>query len=75
MVNYQGDTYYVLPDAANNQAYVGGAGAGVTAYQQLRLAQHLSNQNLQAAQMNQRWASTNWNQWGGWRGARGWGWR
>ena len=74
MVNYQGETYYVLPDAANNQAYVGGA-AQYQAYQQLRLAQHLSNQNLQAAQMNQRWASTNWNQWGGRRGARGWGWR
>ena len=51
-VNYRGKSYYVLPDAKNNQAYVGRA-AEYQAYQQLRLAQHLSNQNLQAAQMNQ----------------------
>ena len=74
-VNYQGKRYYVLPDVANNQAFVGGADQ-LQAYQQLRLAQHLSNQNLQAAQMNQmaatRWNT--WNSWGGWRGA-GWGWR
>jgi hypothetical protein len=72
-VNYKGKTYYVLPDAANNQAYVGGA-EQYQAYQQLRLAQHLSNQNLEAAQMNQM-ATMNWGAWGGWYGYRGWGWR
>ena len=72
-VNYQGKTYYVLPDAANNQAYVGGA-EQYQAYQQLRLAQHLSNQNLEAAQMNQM-ATMNWGAWGGWGGYGGWGWR
>ena len=72
-VNYQGKTYYVLPDAKNNQAYVGGA-EQYQAYQQLRLAQHLSNQNLEAAQMNQM-ATMNWGAWGGWYGYRGWGWR
>ena len=71
-VNYEGFTYYVLPDAANNQAYVGGA-AQYQAYQQLRLANRLSQQNLQAAQMNQI-NSMRFNTWGGWRGARGWGW-
>ena len=72
-VNYKGKTYYVLPDAANNQAYVGGA-EQYQAYQQLRLAQHLSNQNLEAAQMNQM-ATMNWGAWGGWGGYGGWGWR
>ncbi len=72
-VNYQGKRYYVLPDAANNQAFVGGADQ-FQAYQQLRLAQHLSNQNLQAAQMNQMASMNTWNTWGGWRGG-GWGWR
>ena len=44
-VTYKGKRLYVLPDAKNNQAYVGRA-AEFQAYQQLRLAQHLSNQNL-----------------------------
>ena len=72
-VDYKGHRYYVLPDVANNQAYVGGA-EQYQAYQQLRLAQHLSNQNLEAAQMNQM-ATMNWGGWGGWYGYGGWGWR
>ena len=72
-VNYKGKTYYVLPDAKNNQAYVGGA-EQYQAYQQIRMAQHLSNQNLEAAQMNQM-ATMNWGAWGGWGGYGGWGWR
>ena len=72
-VNYKGKTYYVLPDAKNNQAYVGGA-EQYQAYQQLRLANKLSNQNLEAAQMNQM-ATMNWGAWGGWGGYGGWGWR
>ena len=72
-VDYKGHRYYVLPDVANNQAYVGGA-EQYQAYQQLRLAQHLSNQNLEAAQMNQM-ATMNWGAWGGWGGYGGWGWR
>ena len=73
-VNYHGKTFYVLPDAKNNQAYVGGT-AQYQAYQQLRLAQNLSNQNLEAAQMNSM-NSMNWGGWGGWGGVgfygRGW---
>jgi len=73
-VNYRGKTFYVLPDAKNNQAYVGGT-EQYQAYQQLRLAQHLSNQNLEAAQMNSM-NSMNWRAWGGWGGVgfygRGW---
>jgi hypothetical protein len=72
-VNYKGKTYWVLPDLPNNQAYVGGA-EQYQAYQQLRLANKLSNQNLEAAQMNQM-ATMNWGAWGGWGGYGGWGWR
>ena len=74
-VNYHGKTFYVLPDAKNNQAYVGGT-EQYQAYHQLRLAQHLSNQNLEAAQMNSMNAMS-WNTWGGWGGVGfyGGGWR
>jgi hypothetical protein len=63
-VNYKGITYYVLPDLKNNQAYVGGP-AEYQAYRQARLAQQISNDNLEAAQMNQD-AAMNWGAWGGW---------
>jgi hypothetical protein len=72
-INYKGHSLFVLPDATNNVAYVGRA-EEFQAYQQLRLAQNLSNQNLQAAQMNQM-AAMNFNRWGGWGGGWGWGWR
>ena len=69
---YEGKEYFVLPDAANNRAWVGGP-KQYQAFQQLRLARQISNNNLQAAQMNQL-ASVNWGSWGGWgRGGR-WGW-
>ena len=49
-----------------------GRAAEYQAYQQLRLAQHLSNQNLEAAELNQQ-ASMGWG-WGGWGGwGVGWG--
>lgn len=63
-ITYNGKTYYVLPDAANNQAFVGGP-KQYQAYQQLRLARQISNDNLMAAQMNET-ASMNWGAWGGW---------
>jgi len=53
----------VLPDAPNNQAYVGGP-KQYQAYQQLRLAKQMSNENLMAAQLNAQAAA--WNSWGGW---------
>ena len=68
LVQKDGKTYYVFPDAANNQAYVGGP-KQYQAYKQLRLANKLSNENLEAAEMNQD-ASMDWGAWGGW-GARG----
>ena len=56
----------------NNQAYVGGP-KQYQAYQQMRLAKQISNQNLEAAEMNQA-ASMNWGAWGGWGGVGGPGW-
>ena len=63
-VTYQGKTYYVLPDAMNNLAYVGGP-AEFQAYQQLRVQKQLSNDNLEAAQVNET-SVMNWGAWGGW---------
>jgi hypothetical protein len=69
LVQKDGKIYYVFPDAANNQAYVGGP-EQYQAYKQLRLANKLANENLEAAEMNQD-ASMNWETWRGWGGA-GW---
>jgi hypothetical protein len=68
-ITYNKKTYYVMPDVKHNQAYVGGPNQ-YQSYQQLRLAKQLSNQNLEAASMNQA-ASMNWGAWGGW-GGPGW---
>jgi hypothetical protein len=70
LVQLRGKTYYVFPDAPHNQAYVGGS-TQYQAYRQLRLAKQLSNENLEAAEMNQD-ASLDWAGWGGWGGV-GWG--
>jgi hypothetical protein len=61
LVTYKGKSFYVQP-AGNNQAYVG-TPTEYQAYQQLRLAKQLSNDNLMAAQMNQD-AMDRWNVWG-----------
>jgi len=66
LVQKDGKTYYVFPDAANNQAYVGGP-KQYQAYKQLRLENKLANDNLEAAEMNQD-ASMDWGAWGGWGG-------
>jgi len=70
LVQKGGKTYYVFPDAAHNQAYVGGP-TQYQAYQQLRLVNKLENENLEAAELNQD-ASMDWGIWGGW-GGPGWG--
>jgi len=72
LIQKDGKTYYVFPDAANNLAYVGGP-KQYQAYRQLRLANKLANENLEAAQMNQD-ASMNWGTWGGWGAWGGMGW-
>jgi hypothetical protein len=69
LVQKDGKTYYVFPNAANNQAYVGGPNQYQT-YKQLRLENKLANDNLEAAEMNQD-ASMEWGAWGGWGGVGG----
>ena len=72
LVKKSGKTYYVYPDAKNNQAYVGGP-KQYQAYKQLRLQQQMTNENLEAAEMNQN-AEMNWEAWGGWGGWGDYGW-
>src|SRR6476469_6313892 len=50
VVNRNGRTYYVFPDAAHNQAYVGGP-REYQAYQQQVAANHLANEQLETAAM------------------------
>jgi hypothetical protein len=53
LITWKGKNYYVQPDSTNpNVAWVGSP-AEFQAYEQLRLAKQLSNDNLMAAQMNQ----------------------
>jgi len=47
MINKKGRTYYIFPDAAHNQLYVGGP-KEYKAYQQLRAANKLPEENLTA---------------------------
>ena len=69
MIQKRGKTYYIFPDAAHNVAYVGGP-KEYQAYQQLRAANKLANENLETAEMYQD-ASMDWGAWGGW--GAGWG--
>src|SRR5262245_44309912 len=69
VVNRNGRTYYVFPDAAQNLAYVGGP-KEYQGYQQLRAANNLENENLETAEMYQD-AAMQWGAWGGW--GAGWG--
>jgi hypothetical protein len=63
VVTWKKKTFYVQPAAAPNQAYVG-TPTEYQAYQQLRLAKQMTNDNLMAAQMNQE-AMLGWgNAWG-----------
>jgi hypothetical protein len=70
-ITHAGKTYYILPDAKNNQAFVGGP-KQYQSYQQLRLAKQISNENLEAAEMNR--AAMDWGAWGGWGGWGAYGW-
>ena len=68
-IQHQGKTYYVLPDAQNQRAYVGRP-EEYQAYQRLRIQKKIAEDHLAAAQMNQMAAYTamNWGAWGGWGG-------
>src|SRR3954451_3577925 len=52
------EVYYVYPDVVHNQVYVGNQ-AQYQAFQRMRLARQLSNENLLAAELNQQ-ASMRW---------------
>jgi hypothetical protein len=64
MINKKGKTYYIFPDVAHNQAYVGGP-KEYQAYQQLRAENKLAKENLETAEMYQD-AEMDWGGWGGW---------
>jgi hypothetical protein len=64
MVQKTGKTYYIFPDPAHNQAYVGGP-KQYRQYQQLRADNRLANENLESAEMYQD-AEMQWSLWGGW---------
>jgi hypothetical protein len=65
-VQRSGQTYYVFPDAANNQAYVGGP-KQYQAYRQLRLQKQMADEKLETAEMNLE-STMDWDDWGGWGG-------
>ena len=67
LVQKDGKKYYVFPDAANNQAYVGGPTQYQT-YTQIRTAIQFRNESLEAAGFGEE---TDWGTWSGW-GAPGW---
>ena len=69
MINKKGKTYYIFPDAAHNVAFVGGP-KEYQAYQQLRLANKLAQENVETAEMYQD-SMLGWGAWGGW--GMGWG--
>ena len=66
MVQKSGQTHYVFPDVANNQAYVGGP-KQYQAYQQLLLKKQMADEKVEAAEMNLE-ATMDWDAWGGWGG-------
>jgi hypothetical protein len=75
LISWKGKSFYVQPAATPNQAYVGTA-TEFHAYEQLRLAKQMRNDNLMAAQMNYD-RMNQWNAWGptfygGFYGARRW---
>jgi hypothetical protein len=64
MVQKAGKTYYIFPDPAHNQAYVGGP-KQYRHYQQIRADNRLAKESLETAEMYQD-ASMEWSVWGGW---------
>jgi hypothetical protein len=64
MIQNEGKTYYVFPDKAHNQAYVGGP-QQLQAYRALCSEQQIAAENLDAAELNQD-PGYGWGGWGGW---------
>jgi hypothetical protein len=65
MVQKNGKTYYVFPNAAHNQAYVGGP-KQYQAYRQLRLQKQMADEKVEAAEMNLEASEMDWGGWGAW---------
>ena len=64
MIQKAGKTYYIFPDPAHNQAYVGGP-KQYRHYQELRATNKLAQENLETAEMYQD-SAMEWSLWGGW---------
>jgi hypothetical protein len=64
MIQKAGKTYYIFPDPAHNQAYVGGP-RQYRQYQQLRANNKLAKESLETAKMY-RDTEMEWSLWGGW---------
>src|SRR6184192_404444 len=72
MIQKAGKTYYIFPDPAHNQAYVGGP-KQYRHYQELRATNKLAQENLETAEMYQD-SAMEWSLWGGWGAGMGaWG--
>ena len=64
MIQKAGKTYYIFPDPAHNQAYVGGP-KQYRHYQELRATNKLAREDLETAEMYQD-SAMGWSLWGGW---------
>ena len=72
MIQKGGKTYYIFPDPAHNQAYVGRPKEYQT-YLQMRTDKKLARESLETAEMYQD-SEMQWGVWGGWGGGFGpWG--
>ena len=72
MIQKAGKTYYIFPDPAHNQAYVGGP-KQYRHYQELRATNKLAQENMETAEMYQD-SAMEWSLWGGWGAGMGvWG--
>jgi hypothetical protein len=64
MIQKSGKTYYIFPDPAHNQAYVGGP-KQYRQYQELRTDNRLAKESLETADIYQD-TEMEWSMWGGW---------
>ncbi len=67
-ITYGGKPYYILPDLANNRAYVGGP-RQYQAYKQFRQKQQMNSENYLAPPDSVRTVeinAMNWGEWDGW---------
>jgi hypothetical protein len=69
MIQKGGKTYYIFPDPAHNQAYVGRPKEYQT-YLQMRTDKKLARESVETAEMYQD-AEMQWGVWGGWGGGFG----